>query len=160
MPFPRIPWSLAWFLSWFHLVPEVAKMWNPRNPSRQLGSCLGSAWFQRLQKHVIPEIQAGWLGSCLGSTWFQKLQKYVVPERRLEQERANKRIYHAIYKTSPCKSFFCLAGVCTMAKAAANRQLVGHKGAKATRSHYVVAVPCGKEAKYVIPVAPCRQNSK
>ena len=52
---------MAWFLSWFRLVPVVAETCCPRNPSRWLGSCLGSTWFQWLQQPVGPEIQAGGL---------------------------------------------------------------------------------------------------
>ena len=47
-----------------------------------------------------------------------------------------------------------------MAKAATNHHVVGHKGAKATRFHFVVVLPCGKKASYVIPLTLGGPNSK
>ena len=46
-----------------------------------------------------------------------------------------------------------------MAKAAENHHVVGHKGAKATRFHYVVVLFRGEKASYVIPLTPVRPNS-
>ena len=55
---PRNPCRVAWFRTWFHLVP------------------LGSRGCRKAASHYI---HAGWLGSGLGSTWFQRLQKSSIP---------------------------------------------------------------------------------
>ena len=73
MSFPRKHKKVAWFLTWFHLVPDVAEKWFPRKYKK-------TAWFltwfhlvplgSRCCRQVVSQkIQEGRLGSCLGSTW-------------------------------------------------------------------------------------------